>query len=384
MHALTPILSVVVLTVIGAAWNGGSFEKTARAAAAPPPSGGVPRFALDKSWPHVPEQWKLGFISSVCVDAEDHVWVLHRPRTLPEADAAAAAPPVLEFDNTGNFVQAWGGPGTGYEWPEREHGISVDYKGNVWINGNNYPARLDRGLKRVSDDQLLKFTRTGKLLMQLGRSNKSGGNRDTINFNQPTDVAVWPKTNEAFVADGYGNHRVIVLDADTGAFKRMWGAFGNTPIDTPARGPEIPPPSIADDGGPGSPQFDIVHAIRISNDGLVYVADRENKRVQVFTLDGKYVTQAFVRRSETSEPRTTSGLALSPGPRQQFLYASALGGPTGQLVMIDRKSLKTVGAIGRAEGFTGGHQMAADSKGNLYTALGNRPSKFTYQGQSQK
>jgi DNA-binding beta-propeller fold protein YncE len=343
-------------------------------------SHGQPRFALDKTWPHVPEKWKLGFISSVSVDADDHVWVLHRPRTLSDADLPAAAPPVLEFDRAGNFIQAWGGPGPGYEWPEREHGIYVDHKHNLWIGGNNYPARLDRGLKRVSDDQLLKFTRTGTLLMQLGRSNRSKGNADTTNFCQPTDVVVWPKTNEAFVADGYGNHRVIVIDADTGAFKRMWGAFGNTPLDTPRRGPEIPAPSIPDDGSPGSTQFDIVHALRISSDGLVYVADRENKRVQVFTLDGNYVTQGFVRRSETSEPRTTSGLALSPGPRQEFLFASALGGPTGQLVVLDRRSLNVVGAIGSAEGFTGGHHMAADSKGNLYTAQGNRPSKFTYKG----
>jgi DNA-binding beta-propeller fold protein YncE len=343
-------------------------------------SSGQPRFALDKSWPHVPDKWKLGFISSVSVDPDDHVWVLHRPRTLPEADQAAAAPPVLEFDAAGNFLQAWGGPGPDYEWPEREHGIYVDHKHNVWIGGNNYPARLDRGLKRVSDDQLLKFTRRGKLLMQLGRSNRSGGNADTTNFCQPTDVVVWAKTNEAFVADGYGNHRVVVVDADTGRFKRMWGAFGNAPVDTPPRGPEIPAPTIPDDGTPGSQQFDIVHALRISGDGLVYVADRENKRVQVFTLDGKYVTQVFVRRGETSEPRTTSGLALSPGPRQEFLFASALGGPTGQLVILDRRALKVVAAIGSADGFTGGHQMAADSKGNLYTAQGNRPSKFTYKG----
>jgi len=376
--------SLAVLAMIGTVWNHGMFEHAASAAVAQAQSAGTPRFELDKSWPHVPEKWKLGFISSVSVDAEDHVWILHRPRTLPESDAAASAPPVLEFDNAGNFIQAWGGPGTGYEWPEREHGISVDDKGHVWIGGNNYPARTDRGLKRVSDDQLLKFTRAGKLLMQLGRSNQSGGNADTKNFHQPTDVAIWPKTNEMFVADGYGNHRVIVLDADTGAFKRMWGAFGNKPVDTPARGPEIPPPSIPDDGGPGSAQFDIVHAIRISNDGLVYIADRENKRVQVFTIDGKYVTQVFVRRSETSETRTTSGLALSPGPRQQFLYTSALGGPTAQLVILDRKSLKVVGAIGSAQGFTGGHHMAADSKGNVYTALGNRPSKFTYKSMSAR
>jgi hypothetical protein len=351
-------------------------SKGATAQASPKREGGVPTFQIDPAWPKVPAKWKLGFVSSVAVDAQDHVWVLHRPRTLSATEKAMAAPPVLEFDAAGNFLQAWGGPGDGYEWPEREHGIYVDDWGNVWIGGNNYPARRDPGLKRVSDDQLLKFMKTGKLVMQVGRSNKSSGNSDTKNMQQPADAFVYRKTNEVFIADGYGNHRVIVLDANTGTFKRMWGAFGNMPLDTPPKGPEVKPPVIPDDGSPGPQQFDIVHAIHVSNDGLVYVADREIKRVQVFTIDGKFVTQKFIRRNEVSEARTTSGLAFSPDPQQQFLYLAGFTGASPQVVVLNRKTLEVVGSFGRTEGFTGGHHIATDSKGNIYAAIGNSPQKF--------
>ena len=143
--------------------------------------------------------------------------MLHRPRTLPPAQLAMAAPPVIVFDGAGNFVKAWGGDGKGYEWPEREHGIYIDYKGFVWIGGNNCPARKLPGLKPVADDQLLKFTQDGKFVMQIGHSNRSGGNADTKNLQQPADEFVYGKTNELFVADGYGNHRVAIYDAETGS-----------------------------------------------------------------------------------------------------------------------------------------------------------------------
>jgi hypothetical protein len=350
-------------------------------AAAQAPRGAVPTFQLDPSWPKVPAKWKLGNVSSVAVDAQDHVWVLHRARNLSASERAMAAPPVLEFDAAGNFIQAWGSRATGYEWPEREHGIHVDNRGNVWIGGNNYAARQEPGLKPVSDDQLLKFTRTGKLIMQIGRSDKGMGNGDTKNLKQPADAFVYEKTNEVFIADGYGNHRMIVLDADTGAFKRMWGAFGNKPVDTPPRGREITPAVVPDDGSAGPQQFDIVHAAKVSNDGLVYVADRENKRLQVFTIDGKYVAQAFFRRNETSETRTTSSLAFSPAPQQEFLYLGGIG-QNPEILVVNRKTLQVVGSIGRAEGFTGAHHMAADSKGNIYTATGNAPRKFAVKGPS--
>ena len=190
-----------------------------------------PRFRRNGSWMDA---------SSIAVDAQDNVWVLHRPRTLPANQSAMAAPPVMVFDRAGNFVKGWGGAGSGYEWPEREHGIHIDYKAYVWIGGNNCPARALSGLQPRGDDQLLKFTQDGKFVKQIGHSTQSKGNADTKNLHQPADAVVYPKTNEVFVADGYGNHRVIVLDADTGAFKRMWGAFGNKPVDND----ECPPPSL--------------------------------------------------------------------------------------------------------------------------------------------
>src|SRR5262245_42608128 len=191
----------------------------------------LPTFEVDRGWPKVPTQWKLGDASSIAIDARDNVWVLHRPRTLKPEEASMAAPPVIVFDTAGNYVKAWGGAATGYEWPEREHGIHIDYKGFVWLGGNSCPTNGLPGLKPVADDQLLKFTQEGKLVMQIGHSNQSKGNADTRNLHRPADVWVHPQTNELFVADGYGNHRIAVFDADSGGFKRMWGAFGNKPVD---------------------------------------------------------------------------------------------------------------------------------------------------------
>ena len=324
------------------------------------------------SWPKVPAKWKLGDASSIAVDAQDNVWVLHRPRTLPADQTAMAAPPVMVFDRAGNFVKGWGGAGSGYEWPEREHGIHIDYKGYVWIGGNNCPARALPGLQPRGDDQLLKFTQDGKFVKQIGHSTQSKGNADTKNFHQPADAVVYPKTNEVFVADGYGNHRVIVMDADTGAFKRMWGAFGNKPVDKD----QCPPPSLNSvPDGPGPDQFSIVHAIRVSNDGIVYVADRENRRVQTFTLEGKFIHQ-LVRGSEPF----ARDLALSPDPDQQFLY---VGGGT-DIVVVNRKTMEIVTTIQGGGVIGGGHQMQTDSKGNLYIALTNRGlQKLTFKGISK-
>src|SRR5713101_7774829 len=180
-----------------------------------------PLFQVDPSWPKMPSKWVFGLVSGVTVDSQqNHVWVVHRPRTVKPDQKSMAGPPVFEFDTAGNFIQAWGGPGEGYEWPATEHGVYVDHKGFVWIAGSG-----------SKDHQLLKFTRTGKFVMQIGHSGKSTGNADTANVNGPADIFVYAKTNELFVADGYGNHRVIVFDADTGAFKRMWGAFGKPPTD---------------------------------------------------------------------------------------------------------------------------------------------------------
>jgi hypothetical protein len=365
--ALVPLgLSLVV-----AAQGGGSK---------PGASPGVPEFQVDRSWPaKLPKGWLMGVPSWVAVDRRDHVWVLHRPRTLPADQQPHAAPPVLEFDSQGMLLQAWGGPAARYDWPDIEHGIFIDYRDHVWIGGIN-PIAGAEGSQR-SDDMLLEFTTKGQFVRQIGGRDRSGGNRDTKNLKRPADVFVYRKTGEVLVADGYGNTRVLVLDLRTGAFKRMWGAFGNVPLDAPAvpPGARRPFPPLETEG-PGPDQFDVVHALTVSRDGLVYVADRQHRRIQVFTVDGRYVTQAFINRKGPN-PRTGSGLAFSPDPGQRFMYVADFD--NGQVVIVDRKTLDVVGSFGSRSGKPGDfqslHNLASDSKGNLYTAEvapGARVQKF--------
>ena len=273
----------------------------------------VPVFEVDASWPpKLPNGWVLGQTPGVAVDSHDHIWVLHRPRTVPEAQRAQAAPPLLEFDADGKFLRGWGGPGPGFDWPDSEHGVFVDYKDNVWIGGS---SPTSTSLTKRSDDMLLKFTKDGKFLLQIGGPDKSGGNADSKSVNKPADAFVHEKTNELYIADGYGNRRVMVLDANTGAFKRMWGAFGNAPIDAQpvaaGRGP-----AAFDIDGPGPQQFGgPVHAVKVSNDDLVYVADRQNRRLQVFSPAGKYVSQTFINRRGPANG-SVAGIAAAAPPRR--------------------------------------------------------------------
>jgi hypothetical protein len=326
----------------------------------------VPTFLAEASWPAIPNNWVLGEVSSIAVGPQDHVWILHRPRTVPAEQQSRAAPPVLEFEADGRFVRGWGGQASGYEWPQREHGIYIDPKGSVWIGGNNgYGTPAPPG---DSDDMLLKFTSSGEFVLQVGRRNQSQGNADTTNLHQPADAHLHAGTNELFVADGYGNQRVIVLDAASGKFKRMWGAFGKMP-----ETPSTTPSTSAD----GPSQFGLVHSIKVSNDGLVYVADRSNHRIQVFTLDGKFEKQVFIGTTG----QTAAGLAFSPDSQQQFLYVANLG--DAQIAVLDRKSLEVVSTFGRRGSSPGEfnilHHLAVDSKGNMYTAeigTNRRAQKF--------
>jgi DNA-binding beta-propeller fold protein YncE len=342
-----------------------------------------PTFELDPKWPTIPNNWVLGEVSSIAVDSRDHIWVLHRPRSIPAEKRANGAPPVLEFDSTGKLLSSWGGDAPGYDWPEREHGITADAKGFIWISGNGGWPKVAPG--GSTDDMILKFTNTGKFVMQIGRRGQSKGDADTTNVHQPADAFVDTATNELYVADGYGNHRVIVFDAETGKFKRTWGAFGGKPEPPAPTGPRASgavPTQATNPDGPS--QYGLVHAIKVSNDGMVYVADRANNRIQVFTTEGKYLRQVKITNEGGVNP-VPAGFAFSADPKQQFLYVVD-SGPM-RVVILDREKLTQIGAIGmrgpKPGDFDIVHHMAADSNGNLYTAeivTNRRAQRFVLSG----
>ena len=339
----------------------------------------APMFEVDPLWPKpLPNHWLLGWTIGVWVDEQDHVWVIHRgagglhnnERGLeldpPISECCRTAPPILEFDQAGNLLRHWGGPGQGYEWPQSNHGIHIDYKGNVWIGGNGQ-----------KDAQVLKFTKDGKFLMQVGRMGKNAGSNDVDNFWRVAKIWVDPKTNEAYIADGYGNKRVAVIDADTGKMKRYWGAYGNKPDDADL--------GKYDPKAPPAQQFrNPVHCIERSNDGLVYVCDRQANRVQVFQPDGKFVKEAFYAK-DTLASGSVWDITFSRDPQQRFMFIA--DGQNEKVRIIMRETLEELtnfGDGGRQPGqFYGVHSIATDSKGNLYTTEtyeGKRVQKFVYKG----
>jgi hypothetical protein len=374
------LMTVIVLAAGAAAQN----------RATPPASGQAPRYEVDPFWPKpLPNRWILGAVAGVAVDARDHVWIVHRPSTLQPNETRSiwrAAPPVLEFDPAGNLVSSWSGPGSGYEWPDLEHGIHVDHDDNVWLGGGG-----------EKDAQILKFTRDGKFLLQIGRKGKGTGSNDTQNLGGVASMTVDRAANELYVADGYVNHRVIVFDTRTGAYKRHWGAYGKKPDDSyfTQAGERLPSPfsgavqnenrpSNYDPDGPPPAQFRIVHSVRIANDGLVYVCDRTNDRLQVFRKDGTFVKEAFVAR-RTLGSGSVWDIVFSIDPAQSYLVVN--DGTNQQIWILQRDSLQVVSAFGQAGHwagqFYGAHVMAGDSKGNLFigeTYEGKRVQKFVYRG----
>ena len=355
----------------------------------------APKFEVDPYWPKpLPNHWVMGMAIGVWVDNNDHIWMVHRANTVDrtidqlahnQGECCQAAPPVLEFDEAGNLLHAWGGPGQGYDWPESNHGIFVDYKGNVWIGGNG-----------AADSQILKFTQDGKFLMQYGKSGArrkpgtaadpnveastkdfAANSNDPDNFGRVAKIFVDPKENEAYIADGYLNHRVAVIDADTGKMKRWWGAYGHKPDDTPL-GPYDP-------AAPHAQQFrNPVHCADMSVDRLIYVCDRVNDRLQVFTPEGKFVKEMYYKIN-TKTDGSVWDIAFSKDPQQKYIFMA--DGVNEHVVVIDRQTLTPITTFGDggnyAGEFHGVHSIAIDSKGNLFTTEtyeGRRIQKFVNKG----
>ena len=358
-------LVIAVLVAIGCAQPG-------LKGAAPQGATDGPKFVVDPSWPKpLKENWIVGQSAGLYVDNRDHVWLYHRSRQMLDDEKGAkagdskrccvAAPPVLEFDPDGNFVRGWGGPGEGYDWPKNEHGIYVDPEGNVWVAGND-PA----------DNMILKFTREGKFLMQIGKPGKSEGSNSKTQLGRPANMEVDAVANELYIADGYGNKRILVLDAKTGAYKRHWGAYGATPSDDkmPAYSPSAPP----------SKQFaNAVHCVRLAKDGLVYVCDRGNDRIQVFQKNGTFVTEFLGVQMGALD---TGDLVFSPDAAQRYFFLS--DGQSSHIHVMSRSDGKLLGSLADGHGRQAGqfrslHNLATDSKGNLYTGeagFGRRSQKF--------
>ncbi len=345
----------------------------------------APVFEVDPYWPKpLPNGWLLGSTIGVGVDSRDHVFIIHRGNATLNArteggypltgPCCTGAPPVLEFDPEGNLVNSWGGPADGYVWPGSNHGITLDHMDNVWIGGNGTPDTT-RGIG--FDSHILKFTHDGKFLQQIGVPGRRADSKSMDSFGRVAKVSFDTKANEAYVADGYGNRRVAVLDMTTGAIKRFWGAYGNVPSDS-NYGPYRPDTPLI-------PQFRTpVHCADPSSDGFVYVCDRVNNRIQVFTKDGKFVKEKQVAPNTMGDGAVWD-VAFSRDAAQKYLYLA--DGKNERIYVMDRQSLEILTAFGdggRQPGqFFAVHSIATDSKGNIFTTEtyeGKRVQRFVYKG----
>ncbi len=343
----------------------------------------APVFEVDPFWPKpLPNGWVLGSTIGVGVDARDHVFIIHRGQATLNARTEAgyaqvgacctAAPPVLEFDPEGNLVNSWGGPAQGYTWPGSNHGISIDHLGNVWIGGNGA-----RDSVNAADSHILKFTHEGRFLQEIGVPGRPTNSRSMDSFGRVAKVSFDAAANEAYVADGYGNKRVAVLDMNSGAIKRYWGAYGNAPSDS-NYGPYDPTKPLI-------PQFrNPVHCAEPSTDGLVYVCDRVNDRIQVFQKNGTFVKEVRIAPLTRGDGAVWD-IAFSRDAQQKYLYLA--DGKNERVYVMDRQSLEILtmfGDGGRQPGqFFAVHSIATDSKGNIFTTEtyeGKRVQRFVYKG----
>lgn len=412
-------VSVCCLQPVAAQDGGDGGTPAARPSSTPAPQAKqAPRFTVDYKWPApLPVHHLLGSAVGVAVDAQDHVFVVHKVDSFtgrtetggdadpPIGECCFSAPPVLEFDASGKLVNSWGGPGSGYAWPEVPAGVAIDPKGNVWITGAG-------GL----DGQVLVFTHDGKFVRQIGKEGAAPGGRgrgrgaadtayqgvspggrggaargarggrggrgrggpppmlppnsmSTEMFGGAARIAFSTDGATAFIADGERNHRVVAVDAATGAIRKFWGAYGKEPSDA---------------AGAGDQQFNGVACVEASKDGMLYVCDRGNDRIQVFKQDGSYVKEMKVAPNTRGEGSVWD-IALSADAGQRYLYVA--DGMNDKVRILDRATLTELtnfGEGGRVPGeFYAVHSIATDSKGNIYTTEtyeGKRVQKFIFSG----
>jgi DNA-binding beta-propeller fold protein YncE len=343
-----------------------SCAREQQAAEAPTAANGVPVFEVDPAWPKLPPSWRLASAIGLMVDRQGHIWVSHRAELLTDSMLALAAeqpgvpaPLVMELDPDGNVVQSWGDPAHVADYPPVLHSLFEDQNGFIWSNARD-------------QQQIIKFTRDGKRVLTIGKLNETRGSADTSTLGRPADLEVDPETNELFVVDGYTNRRMIVFDAETGAYKRHWGAYGEPPDDAYRKDSTATTPSR---------QFDLVHNLVLSKDGLVYAADQNNSRVQVFDRSGKFITEKIVRPGDGA----ATALAISHEPGQPFLYVG--DGSQDKVWILRRSDLEVIGEFGSRGSAPGQfgrpHNMDVDAQGNLFVteaAPGMRVQKFVHRG----
>jgi DNA-binding beta-propeller fold protein YncE len=409
-----------------------------------PKTGTAPNFVVDAGWPKpLPHNWIIGDIGGLFVDRQDHIWVYHRPRALVSSDAGALgvagkdekgnpisvlghprpygrlsaccvpAPSVLEFDKAGNLLQAWGGPGDpgflekkcreqdGCFWPSREHGIYVDQNDFVYVAGNgqaqNFHGQYPWAPNFGNDSQVLKFKPDGTFVYQIGKAgakgpnsnDTNGGVNDTPQPFLPADMTVDPKTNLLYIADGYGNRRILIVDAATGKYVGHFGAYGQNPV----KGDVVAGADAGEGAGEWPADFQRgemkpkffrspVHCVKLSSDGLLYVCDRGNNRIQVFKAsevgkpcqnpNGETGKCGFVGEIRVA-PQTaygTSGTAnFSTDPKQSCLYVADLANDTVyEINRLNFHEMDRFGTGGRQVGqFHWPHVVSVDSEGNVYT-----------------
>jgi DNA-binding beta-propeller fold protein YncE len=364
----------------------------------------APAYRVDPAWPQpLPDHQVWGSITGVAVDAQDHVWVVHRGGDSLEGNekgmmltpptssvCCKAAPFVVELDQTGKMVSSFGGPGQGYNWPQSPGSLTIDGQGNVWITAAGLvpaPPAEGRGGRAggppsapaPADAHVLKFSKTGQFLLQIGKPGQATGD-DALS--KPSAVAVDSAANEVFIADT-GNRRIAVFDSQSGRFKRAWGAYGEKPGADPG-------PYSAN--APAARQFRDVTCIDIAKDGMVYVCDRTSNRIQVFQKDGKFVKEGIVNKNTLGSVVTGQfgvvssfgsawDVAFSNDAQQRYLFVA--NGHDKKVHILNRSTLAPVGTIGQ-----GGRQpgrflavgsIAVDSRGNVYTGEqhhGKRVQKF--------